>query len=843
MAMAARVANPAPCGLEPYDKEWGVGTSGMVENPSPFPRINGLLKHFLGTEFTVDHQRACLLTEAYQKYEGDPQIIRGAKALAHILNNVDIHIYPGELIVGEIAAPLRSAPIFPEFSYDWIIDEVKNYPWDEREHDKYYTSAESKKALLALEDYWKDRTIADRFKNTGSEDELKGTSLGRGVYLLNLYQFGGVGHLVANYERLFQQGFGGMKKRVQEKMAALDPAIPEDLKKRTFYEAEVIVLEAVSNFFRRYGKLALEMSAQEKDQQRKKELRQIAGIMDWVAENPPRTFWEAAQLNYLATNIILIESNGHSISYGRFDQYMYPFYQKDLANGTATKEFIQELIECYFIKVGTPTKLRDRITVISNAGRGMGGECLNVGGVDRNGLDATNDLTFMAIDAHAHTRLTIPWLLVRWHANTPRELRVKTVNAIRMGTGQPKVFNDESAIAVQLSKGIPLEDARDYDVVGCVEIDTAGKEYGWHDAAYFSMAKVLELAINNGRCLGCADHCPRWSICGGAGQRLGPETGSLTDFQTFDEVIESYNQQMNYWCDQMVTGINHLDLIHQEMKPLPYLSLLMDDCIEKGVDITAGGARYNFSGPQGVGVGSVADGLATIKQLIFEEKKVSGAQLLEAVNNNWEGFDALYALVNSDHVHHYGNDDDYADDLARLGYDTYCQYVENRPTAHGGFFTPGVYSVSANVGLGLIQWASVDGRKAGEPLSDCLGPCHNANGSHDINGPTAIAKSVTKLNHERATNGTLMNWKFTPTSVSGETGRDNLISLLEVYFQRKGHHSQFNIVSRETLEDALVHPDKYRHLLVRVAGYSAYFVELSKELQQDIIGRTELSFD
>ncbi len=843
MAIESKNTFNDPCGIEPYDKEWGIGVSAMNDEPSPYSRVNRLLEYFHNTDFTVDHERACLVTETYKEHFDKPQSIKCALALANVLGNVTIRIYPDELIVGEIAAPMKSAPIFPEFSYSWITDEMKNFPWKDRELDPYHISEESEQRLLELEEFWKGKTVADHIISMSSPDELKGTGLGRGLYLLNLYLFGGVGHTCANYEKLLANGFGGQQKRVQEKLAKLDPALPEDLTKREFYQAQLIVLDAVAYYIRRYAALAQEMAEGEPDAKRKDELLQIAANCEWVAENPPRNFFEALQLVHLITCIILIESSGHSISYGRFDQYMYPFYQQDLENGTASQEFMQELIECFYIKVGTPTKLRDQMTVISNTGRGMGGESLTIGGVDRKGHDATNDLSFMCLDAHAHTRLSCPWICVRWNANTSREFKIKTANIIRMGTGQPKVYNDESAIPVQLAKGVPTEDARDYAVVGCVEIDAPGKEYGWHDSAYFNMAKVMELAINNGRCLGCASYCPRWAVCGGAGQRLGPETGSLADFKSFEEVLESFDQQMKYWCDQMVAGINIMDITHQKLKPLPYLSLLIDDCIEAGVDVTAGGARYNFNGPQGVGVGTVADGLAAIKQLVFEENKVIGKDYLDALEKNWEGYEPLYALVNSDKVHHYGNDDDYADELAQLGFNTYCQYVENRPACRGGKFTPGVYSVSANVGLGLIQWAAPDGKKAGEPISDCLGPVHNASGSHDVTGPTAILKSVTKLDHVRATNGTLMNWKFSPGAVTGESGRDNLISLLEVYFQNKGHHSQFNIISRETLEDALVNPDQYKHLLVRVAGYSAYFVELSKPLQMDILGRTELSFD
>jgi pyruvate formate-lyase/glycerol dehydratase family glycyl radical enzyme len=832
-----------PVGLEPYDKEWPIGVSGMAADPSPFARINRFREFAIAKEFTVDHQRACLVTEAYKIYSDQPQIIKCALALAHVLTHVKINIYPDELIVGEMAAPIKSSPIFPEFSFHWIADEMKNYPWKDRLHDQYYINKESEKKLLDIEEYWKGKTVEETITAMLSEDEKKGTNLGRGLYLFNLYMFGGIGHTQPNHEKLFALGYGGLKKQVHRKMASLDHSHADDLKKREFYQALLITLDAASSYLKRYAALARKMATKEKDEQWKNELLQVAANCAWVSENPPRSFWEALQLWYMATTIILIESNGHSVSHGRFDQYMYPFYASDMKSGAATKEFIQELIEVAFVKALWWTKLRDRLTIISNAGRGMGGDTMTIGGVDKDGKDATNDLSYMILDADAHCRLGLPWLAVRLHANTPREFKIKTANVIRIGTGQPKVFNDQAAIPASLRSGRTLTDSRNYHVVGCVEIDAGGKEYGWHDSAYFSIAKVLELAINNGRCIGCGAACPRWTLCGGKGKRLGPETGSLADFTSFDQVLDSYDRQMKYWVDQMIAGTEIMDIVHQRQKPLPYLSLLIDDCIEKGLDVSAGGAVYNFTGPQAVGVGTVADGLATIKQLVFEEKKVSGSALLDACEKNWEGYESLYALVNSDKIHHYGNDDDYADDLARLATDTYCQYVENRPNARGGRYLPGVYSVSANVGLGLIQAASPEGRKAMEPLSDCLGAVHTFMGSHDIKGPTAIVKSVTKLDHVRAGNGTLLNWKFTPTCVAGETGRDNLISLIDVYFARKGMHSQFNIVSRETLEDAMEHPENYKRLMVRVAGYSALFVELSKPLQYDIMGRTELSFD
>ena len=832
-----------PVGITPFDREWPVSDGHMGKNTSPFPRVNRFINRVLEGEFTVDHQRASLVTEAYQKYEREPQVIKCALALANVLDNVEISITEDELIAGEMAAPMKAAPIFPEHSFSWVMDEMKNHPWHKRLHDRYYISKHSAKKLREIESFWKGKSIDEVVISEMNEDELKGTNIGRGFYLLNLYMYGGIGHLQANYEKLFARGFYGLKEEVLEKLESLDKHEDPAGAKENFYRAELITIEAAIRYFQRYAALAVKIAEKEKTPLRKQELNIIADNCRWVSTNPPRTFFEALQLLYLATTIILIETNGHSVSIGRFDQFMEPFYRRDIESGEATKEDIQELIELYFIKHLWWTKLRDRLTVIANSGRGMGGDSITLGGVDREGNDATTDLTFMCLDAIAHTRSGVPWVAVRWHEQTPWELKVKTANVIRIGTGQPKVFNDQAAIPASLRAGRTLEDSRNYHVVGCVEIDSGGKEYGWHDAAYFNIAKILELAINDGRCIGCGEHCDRWENCGEMGKRLGPQTGKLAEFSSFDRVLEAYDRQMEYWVDLMIRGIEIMDRVHQRLKPLPYLSTLIDDCTEKGIDVSAGGARYNFTGPQAVGVGTTADGMAAIKQLIFEEKKVTAEGLLNALENNWVGDEPLYALVNSDKVHHYGNDDDYADELAKFATDTYCRHVENRPNCRGGKYLPGVYSVSANTALGLTQWASADGRVALEPVSDCLGPVHTWAGSHDTKGPSAIAKSVTKLDHIRAANGTLLNWKFSPSCVTGETGRDNLIALIDVYFDRRGMHSQFNIVSRETLENAIKNPEEYRYLLVRVAGYSAFFVELSKPLQYDIMGRTELSFD
>ena len=844
---AAKLVDTKPQAIEPFDKEWGVGLSGNTPEPSPFPRINRILSVTQKTtNGFVSPERAELVSKAYLDHPEEPQIIKCAYGIKSVLENAPLYVYDDELIVGGLGCDKKGAPVHPEFGLNWVVDEMRDGLMDyseKRTHDYFSYTKDTQDRLEALRDFWNGHTVEDLTNVLVTEEELKGSHAGKGVFFADAYIFCGAGHLGLDYDRLMKLGFGGIRKEIEEKIEALDLTDPQDLEKRTFYRAALLANEGSINHCKRYAALLEEKAAATADSVRAGELKTMAENCAWIAENPPRTFWEAIQLVHLANCMILIECNGHSVSYGRFDQYMYPFYQNDIKNGISTREQMQELIENFFLKIWDLNKLRSHILIKTFGNGGIGGPALTVGGILPNGQDGTNDLTFMVLDAHAHVRVPNPWLAVRLHASTPWELKVKAANCIRLGAGEPKIFNDDVTIPSMLTSGIDLMEARDYQVVGCVEPDVSGKTYGWHDCGHMNMAKVLELAINDGRCFNCGDSCSRWEVCGKQGKRLGLQTGSLADMTSFEQVKEAYDKQMKYWCDRMVTLLNAVDMAHQAIRPLPFLSTVMDGCVEKGLDVTMGGTKYNFSGPQGIGIGTVGDGLSTIKQLVFEEKKVTGRELLDAVEANWVGYEPLYALVNSDYVHHYGNDDDYADELTKFGMDTYCKHIEHRPNAHGGFFQPGCYSVTVNVAHGMNQWASVDGRVAFEPLSDCMGPVHTYCASHDIKGPLAICKSVTKLDHARATNGTLLNWKFTPSAVSGEIGRDNFIALMDEYIQRKGMHSQFSVVSQETLIAAQKDPDNYRDLLVRVAGYSAYFVELNKVLQDDIIGRTSLSFD
>ncbi len=827
-------------GYDPIDQDYGTGTSGLTETPSPFVRINAWRKQFLDTPLSISAERALLWTEKLQENKNKPYIIRCAECFRHVLQQISIQIGPYELIAGNMAAPPRCAPVFPEFSYEWLVDEMENQPFEERKGDRFLISDETKKQLKGIREFWKNETVHDLAKAIMPETALKGTgAYGKGVYLLGNYFFGGIGHTSARYEKIYALGWKGLMTQIEQKMDQLDPCIPEDIAKQEFYDAQLICLEGIMTYTRRYAELARKLAGTE-EQPRAKELLQMAENLEWTAENPPRTFWEALQLWWMLTMAITIEGNGHSIHWGRFDQHMYPFYKKDIADGAITNDFVQELIENAWIKISELTKVRDSGSTKAFGGVELGGPSLTVGGLTPEGEDATNELSFMCVEALVHVRLNAPWMTSRWHANSPHEWWIKVTKAAKMGLGMPSFFNDEIIIPSMVNRGRTIEDSRDYGALGCVEPNSEGREYGWHDAAFFNLNKVLELAMNNGKCIGCSKECPRYAVCAGAGTQLGLQTGSLADFTSFDQVKEAYEKQMRYWVDRLVMAENSMDIAHQTRKPLPYLSLLIDDCIDKGKDVTAGGARYNFIGPQGVGVANVADGLSAVKQLVFEQKACSGSDLLQALEHNWEGFEPLYALINSSKVHHYGNDDPYADELARYGAKVYCKLLERRPTAHGGEFQAGLYPVSANVPLGAITWASLDGRKAGEPVADGVSPVHNSRGSHDVSGPTALVKSVSTLDHGIASNGTLLNMKFSPSTISGEVGDENFIGMMKVYFQRKGMHNQINVISRDTLEDAIKNPEKYKGLIVRVAGYSAFFTELDPSVQQDILERTEL---
>ncbi|MGF1743500.1 (2S)-3-sulfopropanediol dehydratase [Vibrio minamisatsumaniensis] len=820
-------------GTEAFDKVYGLGYEVGHEDWSPFPRVNKLRQTFLDRPYEIDVERLRLVTESYKRNESMPRILQCAYAFENILLNSTLHIYPNDLILGEIAAPAKASPIYPEFSVDWIIDEILNSPFEERANDQFYIRNEQDRAeILELCQYWKGKSANEFITAHLDDDQKKGSHMGEKVFQTNNYHFAGIGHFTMDFEKLMTLGYNGVLQQAREAFAQLSKQDPDYSEKRDYYKATTITLEAAIKYITRYALLAEDMAFSESDSVRKEELQAISTNCYQIAGGAPQSFWQAAQLFNFAVTLTQIEGNGHSISYGRMDQWMLPFYNLDVVENDVPKAFILEVLEVLYVKMNNPIKLKDKGTVKVRNGRGFGGESLTIGGVDEHGNDATNDLTMLMLEASVHTRMMNPWVCLRMHENTPYELKIKTIECVRAGYGHPKLFNDGPAIKAMLGKGVSLEEARSYAVVGCVEPTIPGKEHGWLDAGYVNTAKMMEMVINGGRVLSGPN----------AGMQLGPDTGSLETYQTFEEVLESVDKQFAYWCDQLCSCLNVTDKMHRMIKPTPYISAFFEGCIESGKDMTFGGAKYNGTAPQAAGIATCADSLATIKKLMFDDQKYTGKQLLDAVKENWDGHQKLYALVNSSKIPHYGNDIDEADELFTFMFECYCRHIKGRENPRGGKFSPGVYTVNANVGMGLYTNASLDGRKNGEPISDNMGPVHTAGGSHDTQGPTAVINSVTKVDHSLATNGTLLNLRFPEDAVSGVEGRDILVSFVDEYMNKQGMHVQFNIMSSEKMRAAQKNPELYKDMLVRVAGYSAYFVELGKPLQDDLIQRTELRF-
>ena len=785
--------------------------------PGPAPRAERITERFLAITPEICVERAKLVTASYQETEAEPIYIRRAKALEKILAEMTIFILEDELIVGNQATKPRSSPIFPEFSCKWLEDELDRL--EKRSGDVFLISEEKKQTLRELFAYWDGKTSNERATALMTPEAKDAQAAG--VFTVGNYFFNGVGHISVDYGKVLAVGLTGITAEAEAEMAKLDVTDPDQLKKMHFLRAVVIANQAVIKFAERFAKEAERLAATEKNAKRKAELEEIARICYKVPAQPAETFWEALQSFWFVQLTIQLESNGHSISPMRFDQYMYPYYKA--SEDKMSMEDMQEVLDLLWIKFNEINKVRDEGSTKAFGGYPMF-QNLIVGGLTRRGEDATNELSFMCLQASANTKLYQPSISIRIHERTPDSLYMKALDVSRVGLGMPAYYSDRIIIPGLLSRGLTREDARDYGIIGCVEPQVGGKTEGWHDAAFFNMAKVLELALNNG-------------VDPLTGQKLGPKTGDLTSFKSFDDVMAAYKTQMEYFVKLLVISDNAVDIAHGERTPLPFLSSLVADCIVKGKSLQEGGAHYNFTGPQGVGVANVGDSLAAIKKLVFEEKGISLTELKEVLATDFEGAeDVRQMLLNR--APKFGNDNELADELARQGALIYCDQVEKYQNPRGGQFQPGLYPVSANVPLGTVVGATPDGRKAGTPLADGVSPVSG----RDNLGPTAAVKSVAKLDHQIASNGTLLNQKFHPNALKDEEGLRNLKALTETLFTGGGLHVQYNVVSRETLLDAQEHPENYRGLVVRVAGYSAFFTALDPALQNDIIARTEQIF-
>ena len=829
------------------------------------PRIQRLIDHLYENMPVIEANRAVILTESYKATEDEPIIMRRAKAFYAICEKLPIIIRPDELIVGSNTIAPRGCQVFPEYSFSWLEDEFDTV--STRSADPFYISEDTKKTLHEVFKYWKGKTTSELATAYMTDDTL--LSMKHNIFTPGNYFYNGIGHFTVKYEEVLAIGFEGIKAKAQTALDAIDCTDPDYQKRSTFLEAVKISCDAAMLYAKRYALLALEEAKECSDPVRQRELLQIAENCARVPAKPAQSFYEACQSFWFVQELLQTESSGHSISPGRFDQYMYPYFKADLEAGKLTREQAQEYMDCIWVKLNDLNKCRDAASAEGFAGYSLF-QNLIAGGQNEEGMDVTNDLSFMCIEAAMHVPLPQPSLSVRVWNKTPHSFLIKAAKLTRTGIGLPAYYNDEVIIPSLMSLGVSLQDARTYNIIGCVEPQAHGKTDGWHDAAFFNMCRPLELVFSNGM---------------DGGEQVGPRTGEISDFATFDDFFNAYKEQMNYFIKLLVNADNSIDVAHAERCPLPFQSCMIDDCIGKGKSLQEGGAIYNFTGPQGFGIANVADSMLAIKQLVYDEKKLTLADFKDALDNNFgHGFSiqkctevtenimrellekgqsvsvedasricqAVYqsSIDHADRARYdeilkmiadvpkYGNDNEEADLLARDVAYTYTKPLENYRNPRGGIYQAGLYPVSANVPLGAQTGATPDGRLANTPVADGVGPMQG----RDVQGPTATANSVSMLDHMIASNGTLFNQKFHPSALTGQEGLEKFVALLRTFFENKGMHMQFNVVSVETLLDAQKHPEKYRSLVVRVAGYSAHFTTLSKSLQDDIIKRTMQMF-
>ena len=828
-------------------------------------RIPKLIEALYANMPVIESARAKLITESYKATEGQPMITRRAKAFAHILRNIPIIIRDNELIVGSSTIAPRGCQTFPEFSYQWLEDELDTVAT--RTADPFYIAEETKQELREVHKYWKGKTSSELATSYMSPEAIR--AIDHNIFTPGNYFYNGVGHVTVKYEEVLAIGYKGIIDKAQAELDKCQIGDGNYAKKSHFLNAVILSCKAVIEYAERYAELASQMAAECTDPVRKQELLQISENCSRVPANGATSFYEACQSFWFVQQLLQVESSGHSISPGRFDQYMYPYYKTDIEKGVITRESAQELLDCIWVKLNDLNKVRDAASAEGFAGYSLF-QNLIVGGQDKYGNDVTNDLSVMCILASMHVHLPMPSLSIRVWNGSPHELLIKAAELTRTGIGLPAYYNDEVIIPALQNRGLTLEDAREYNIIGCVEPQKAGKTDGWHDAAFFNMCRPLELVFSNGM---------------DKGELVGIQTGDVTKMTTFEEFFDAYKKQMEYCISLMVNADNAIDVAHAERVPLPYESCMVDDCISRGLSVQEGGAIYNFTGPQGFGIANMADSLYAIRKLVYEDKKVSMEEYKQALAWNYDkgldqqsisdmtemilkGMQDAGMAVNTDtakavlqtvmrlklteeqvqrftEIHHmidevpkYGNAIDDVDYFARDVAYTYSRPLEKYQNPRGGHYQAGLYPVSANVPLGGQTGATPDGRYAHTPVADGVSP----SAGKDVKGPTAAATSVSRLDHFIVSNGTLFNQKFHPSALAGREGLEKFVALIRTFFDQKGMHMQFNVVDRETLIDAQKHPEKYAHLVVRVAGYSALFTTLSKSLQDDIIRRTEQGF-
>ena len=749
-------------------------------------RCQMIKDNMLEPKRVVDLERALLYTESHKQTEGEPAILRRAKALQHILENHEIIIDDYDLLVGNRTRKPRAGVLSPEMSPYWILDEIDDF--ETRPQDKFTFSKEDKEIYKnTLYPYWAGKSLKDYYESHVDESVKIATK--SKIFAINQTDKG-QGHIIPNFELLLNKGL---------------KQIVDDVKKQdngnAFYQASILCLESSIQYILRYKKTVEDKLKDTKDTSRITELKEIIRILDKIAYNKPDTLYEALQLLWIFCIILQHESNASSIYLGRLDKYLYPFFKKE-----TDPDFVKELFDCFYLKTNTVVFIRSKESAKFFAGF-PSGYTVCVGGVDKDGNDASNALSILLLQYHKDIALPQPNLSVRMHEHIDNNLLKTACETIRLGNGLPQIFGDEVNIKGFLHRNISLEDARNYAVVGCVELSIPGKMYGLHDIAMFNLLKCMEVTMQE-----------------------NPQ-----GFPSYEAFKEAIKKTISKYIKYMIEGSNACDLAHRYTSPIPLLSTFMDGCIESGKDVSEGGTIYNFSGVQGIGCPNLSDSLYVMKKAIWDEKKITYNKLLEILSNNWKNEEILRQTCINKYAK-YGNDHDEVDTLGAELLTFYNEEVCQYDNVRGGKFQPGSYTVSAHIPLGEKVGATADGRKAGEQLADGgLSPMVG----RDKLGPTASLLSVSKLDNYLTTNGSLLNVKFSPSTLKGEEGIQKLMAYIKAFDRLQIQHIQFNVQSRETLIDAQIHPEKHRDLVVRVAGYSAMFIELSKMIQDDIINRSE----
>jgi len=781
-------------------------------------RVRKLRERSVRTKPYVTSERAELMTEFYIGEAASLSVstpVKRALSLKYLLEHKQIFIDEGELIVGERGPGPKATPTYPEICCHSLNDlEVLN----SRKKTPFLVDEQTRRTYeKKIIPFWQSKSIREMIFSRMSK-EWK-TAYEAGVFTEFLEQRS-PGHTVLD-DKIYHKGMIDFKKDVQKSLRDLDfLEDPEALKKQEELKAMEIAADASIRFAERYAEKAQNMAKKEKDPTRRNELEKIADVCSHVPANAPRDFWEALQYYWLIHLIVISEVNPwDSFNPGRLDQHLYPFYKEGLKKGTLTKEKTKELLELFWIKFNNqPAPPKVGVTA-EESGTYNDFALINAGGVKPDGSDGVNELSYLILDVVEEMRLIQPSSMVQISKKTPDSFLKKAVQVIRQGFGQPSVFNTDAIIQELLRQGKSIQDARNGGTSGCVEVGAFGKE-SYILTGYFNLPKILEITLNNGCDLRTK-------------KKVGLETGDPAKFRSFDELMDAFKIQVNYFVDMKIWANNIIERLYAEYLPTPFLSMLISDCIQKGKDYSDGGARYNTNYVQGVGLGTITDSLAAIKHQVFDEKTIKMKDLNKVLQANFDGYENLRQVM-LNKTPKYGNDDDYADDIMRAVFEIYYSAVDGRPNTKGGCHRINLLPTTVHVYFGKVLGATPDGRKAGEAVSEGVSPVQGA----DRKGPTAVIKSVAKIDHVR-TGGTLLNQKFAPELLQDDEGMDKLGHLIRSYFKLDGHHIQFNVINADTLRDAQKHPEKYADLLVRVAGYSDYFVDLSTELQNEIIKRTE----